>query len=902
MTYIITDSLKNVNTLIRRENYAGRPSHGVESRRAVELAWEIVIAHHSKSDIFTAHLINDNTAAAVLLSLLKENSLFIPAESLCMATAKEVLTNINLLRANAYTTVSDSRVADLEKLIVSYEQKLKQLNNYDEVLAIKEAKALLEKGDVAPVQEEYKTCYFAKPSTLEREFVKMLNGGVAPADYGLRILDDSVESKSIDAVRRTKSFVSCYGIVNEVDFVAKTIIEKDYPFEDVEIICDQGIYEPFIAECFAKRRLPYSFSTGISMSGLDEVRLYRDLIKWFEHGCKYEELKPVMHNKRFCFSYEEIDNGEKKKVSKRAARAFMAGIDYGVGWGAERYLDPQQSSYAKQHNFTESEYEKAFRTELLPELGKLAQNLDSTTNCSKFFNYLFDFVKLHTFSSAENKYTRPRLENLRKNLAAINLEFETREELLDYLYGELGSLSYRREDGPASVLISSLKNVTVPERKHIFVIGLSSKEYDVSTAESPVFGDVLRKELFADPVSGCLSGNATLAEDNRRLADLTIKQTFAYATDNADITLIYSSADVMKDGSEVARSAFYESMMQACGIEGPEKETHYYEITTTATKIPYKYAWPSFKVEYDPVPSEIELKLSKTRLDELLGCPLKYHYDKELKINSEGYSLYDPGAWLAANEKGIIIHRVLEDYANNILLNKSDAGDFNEEQFEKSFELAKSEMLNAKAAPSEAILEDECEEYKRIIKIYLEWLHAELKESGWTVHACEYDIEKNSVGSYQFSQDGEKGSFDFDIAFSGAIDRIDRKTDEDGNTVYRIIDYKTGQMDDKKVKQTIQHLLYAWYVRRAFAQNGVNAEVEGFYYQSLKEIKQQLKPTETKIDDLTDDFLSDKKELLYKVYVQHDYLSQVQKDDKTEACRYCMYKDICTKTLLAEDK
>jgi hypothetical protein len=136
------------------------------------------------------------------------------------------------------------------------------------------------------------------------------------------------------------------------------------------------------------------------------------------------------------------------------------------------------------------------------------------------------------------------------------------------------------------------------------------------------------------------------------------------------------------------------------------------------------------------------------------------------------------------------------------------------------------------------------------------------------------------------------------VKITGFIDRIDKTTD--GNEI-RIIDYKTGSVDDLKIKEwdnlikdkklakAFQTVLYGWLYRRSeFSTSSLKM---GLF--SLRKISKGFIEPEFPQDELTD-FTNIFEEMLKKLVAEiYDREKFFQQTDDTKSCKYCDFKNIC---------
>lgn len=879
---IVTDSIKDTNKILRRDS-AVHSNFGSEAITAAGLAWPVLISAKAASGPVQLKMINQNTAAAIVLELIMDGTAtlsFVPRSCICLATAHEILDNMNLLRCNDYKPSTDARVVELENFITKYEERLKRQDLYDTPLVLKETMALLAGGEAECAGQDVQTCYFGKVSMLERNFVKAYNNGQAPLEYP-KPSGESVEYK----------FVKAYGIVNEADYVARKIISEKQALGEVEILCDSGIYAPFIDEAFTKRGLKYNFVAGKNGSGLAKIQLLKDLILWYEGGCKYKDLFPVVHNRLYCIASEG--------KLQRASQAYLKGISYGIGWGSDRYFDVKRSSYDVEHDpagVKEYEINKTFREVELPALGKLAKDIAGAGTAVQALDLLLAYADAHTLPrNQENRFTKNALRNFRKSVGSVNIPFASTKDMLDFLIAELDGFSCSSSDSFDAVSINGISRAACLERKYTYVLGMSAKEFKISVAESPVLGDELRKELFG--AAPC--GNVTFAKDAIDDAEKILRDTFDTASGGAVITLISSSSDVMRDCSGVATSAFFEKMLEEKSGKLEEEKT-YYEIMTGDVHIPKEDGWDGFDITVPEPANPLVLTFSKSSLDTLLACPLKYNYQYGLNIDQEEYKDYDPGVWLAANEIGTLVHRILQVYCEVALQgveNVSENFDRTCKEFKDAVDIASREAEERNAAPNPEVRDKEIGRCADMAAVYLAELHKELHDDKWIVVSCEKKLDKSKVMS-SFKKNG----IDVELHSSGSVDRIDKKKTDDGKWVYRIGDYKTGRYKDADEMQaeTKQHLIYAQYVSAEYG--GPVITFEYLYLNTLLEMPEGIYKTSFDEDQLKAPIVSgdastaagySEQDVLFGALAEHEFLKYSSFDGEENRCRYCMYEDIC---------
>jgi hypothetical protein len=136
------------------------------------------------------------------------------------------------------------------------------------------------------------------------------------------------------------------------------------------------------------------------------------------------------------------------------------------------------------------------------------------------------------------------------------------------------------------------------------------------------------------------------------------------------------------------------------------------------------------------------------------------------------------------------------------------------------------------------------------------------------------------------------------VRITGFIDRIDRTAD--GNEI-RIVDYKTGSVDDLKIKEwdqlisdkklakAFQTVLYGWlYQRSEFPASKLKMGLISLRKISKGFIEPKFPENETK--DFSGVFEGVLKKLIVDIYDREKDFVQTNDDD---SCKYCDYKNIC---------
>lgn len=192
------------------------------------------------------------------------------------------------------------------------------------------------------------------------------------------------------------------------------------------------------------------------------------------------------------------------------------------------------------------------------------------------------------------------------------------------------------------------------------------------------------------------------------------------------------------------------------------------------------------------------LEFSHSRLECFSNCPYQYH----LKYNENKTSIDTT----IALEFGTLAHLVLEhkgkmiteqgkvdyDFLNNML----EEGGMSDDGKGNEFHVLGIKELKKKYFDTWGVADSEGRNYNDKVKNFLDVMHTEMEEDdGWTPTYFEYPF------NYVYKDK---------IILHGFIDRIDTRVNQNGETEYRVVDYKTSKKvyDTTKTATSQQFAIY----------------------------------------------------------------------------------------------
>ena len=910
---IITDNKSEFKKICSRHVMAEKPMLGFDSMNAIDmvrmgfktissidLAIDVINDYNASNDrIEQIKMVSAPISISFIDKIMRENDYsFCPKESLCKATCLEILSNINFIKLNetlpTFRFSEDDKIIDLKNIIEKYESKLDEYSLYDECKIYTKARDILKSGyeytipndeDVSLVFFDDKRCFaetiflHTLKNRLKKEFT-----AIDPIKF--------IQEKSINT-----NAVKCFGVYNEIDYVNNDIAKNKYKFGDVQILYTSDEILPYIKSIFGENGIETNVVSPYSALGNKYLRLILDIAKFAKGGYVYEDLKKVCFNRILDI--------------KNIGTMFLNGINWGIGFKLSQYKDfvTKIDNY-KPENDGEAKEVELFKRGYIDFIKDLIKVFDiNSFNVKDVYTSILEFVNKYTKDqNLDKNKIKAKLESMADDFAYID-NFSDMDSLLEYLIEELEDVKIVDEENNSTISVKKLDGFFIVNRKHVYIVGLSSKHYNVSTTESPVLSDEERKEYFVLD-----NGNVPLKCDAQMDSENQIMKTIS-CLDADDLTFSMSDYSTL-EFMPLAESNLFKKLCDKYMSKLDTKNNTILEINSYNHIVDkdYKFnidrliskkcsedteesddetlAKPTDDGYIDTRDKEFEIRFSKSSLDDFKNCILHYHYAKEAYINEEQYASPKEDEWLAANERGTFAHSVLEKYANECLIDKKVSDKVNIDKFNEIFEKVKTDTIAEHPIDSECIAEDFLSERKNSLLSYLERLHKELSSSDnkWKVLATEQYFgygDKECIKKYNINDKT------FIIRYNGYIDRVDGYEDNDGKLHVRLIDYKTGSKGGFGFEHTTQHHIYSLFYNN-------DSIVDEFRYEFIfDEIENEgdgvIVINGSEMQDPIEHFnLKDK---LYDVFVNHNYNVDAIDDsyEGGDICRYCNYKDICLK-------
>ena len=293
-------------------------------------------------------------------------------------------------------------------------------------------------------------------------------------------------------VRISQIFYRGYGSFNEASYVANDIFAKGYPFGNVLVLYSSDEQLPSISAALRGNDIPMNIVSSYPAKENAYVSLAKRIINWALADYSEKKLDAILSSP--VISIEETDQDGNKKNLLSGQDYFKHVVEarnrrkngFVLGWGYERNIEFLEHELKITDTDSWKDTLKMHKSllEIFGADGKAYD--DKNTMCPKvIFTKLLDFIK--EYSVKGNEYAVGS-DALKKISSAVS--FENRKlalgEALTLIVEFLDGVTMSDEADNSSVTVRSMKDWSIPERPNVYMIGLSLKDMQGNTTESPV--------------------------------------------------------------------------------------------------------------------------------------------------------------------------------------------------------------------------------------------------------------------------------------------------------------------------------------------------------------------------------------------------------------------------------
>lgn len=743
--------------------------------------------------------------------MAKRNELkyFTDERMLNLAMTKEMYRKAKLIRSNGWSgeekKAVNSRVDDLKLLISEYEKVLEGESLMDNVGMLKYVLAAADNGtDLKAIANtalaaeiSYLTEDVDRYTGLQKKLLSVLTDGT---DCTVCVFDNEPSMSSLVNCRGKAAFYRGYGRFNEANYIANDILNDKLPFGDVQVLITSTEQLPAVSAALRGNGISMKVTSNYSLKDNAYVSLVKRIIAWADDDFSEKALENIMASPVIC-AEEELEDGSKKNLL--AGQAYYNYVlnardrredSFTLGWGYARnceFIEHERTIPDKSASILE------MHAKLLDIFGENGEPYDEQKKVRPITIYknLVEFVKTYSYASQEQGIA---IESLRRLYGAVEFEAVemTLSDCLQYIIEMLDELSISDEADPRAVTVQVLNDWCVPDRRYVYLMGLSLKDMQGNMVESPVLSDHELETYLFDGFVPTLKNKAELREKNilRSLGAFSGELiTFGYSSYDTVTFCESNPSNVYREALACLGDDALENLIEfvygnPCGLGGMKNKN----VLTLKTS------------------ADVKLHTSNSALERLLECPKKYAFSDVLYIPENQYSESNYSKWLDAKCKGSFFHEIAERYVKEKLIKPSNEIYPDTADGALVDELAnelKVKMLRQMPVAFNELADRETEQLAEAAKKYLNRLHAKLCEE-----KCRVLMAEQSFKDAQLQVTDYNGQV-FDFVVNGIIDRIDYRLDSDKHKVLlRISDYKTGKKSSKEKAdrqgKLIQYLVY----------------------------------------------------------------------------------------------
>ena len=800
---VITDCESDISHYLRYQNLSKGDSYAdYLIITPIRMAEELVQAYEALYEPQQAFRSISKDMAVMLLHGIVHRTKFrsIPESSKGRNTSAEILRVLDEIRMNhptgAFEEGDSVRASEMSSLIKEYETTLTAKQYLDVPMLFQRAVYCLKELERTPpgknaicfllpwVSRQIGVVDDIDLTSLEQDFLSGLE----------KCAGKTFENLTIPAKENTNRaeyhFFRSYGAAGEADHVIDEVRRKGLSFGEVMLLYPNGIYENLLRGKLDAAGFSYAFPRGTHAASEDYICFLLSMIDFAENDYDYRKLEKL------------ITNPVCKLTGKY--RSYRKVLREGIGWGKDRYL-----FFVQRMREQKTEEENGEQTERLAYVTFLEELIQVFSADPSARQLLVDMV---CFAGKYTLQQDPVRIGIHEQITALQSALELAEESLTFseklslIRDGLEELRFITAERPDAITICPYGDRMVTDRKYLFVLGLSGENIFGNIPESPVFSDRDLRRYASGPVHTAAEHNSRLQRNFERLLE---------SFPGEAVYIGYSSYDTV-GLIENTRSLLYTELMRRENVG--EEQIRYvgYEPLKGRLYIKSEDVYHTYTDGVEDTEDEKEapglqeqqgaVYLSSSQLAVLMHCPLQYYYKKVEHIPEVNYQERTPDRWLGANQKGNLFHHTLEEYVNEVIIDRGET-EPDPEAMERIFRNQTEAFEKEQPYSSEAVAEEEKEECKKAVERYIRSLHEELRNSPQKrILGCEVEFREYV---YPESEDDKRH---FRITLNGSADRVDG-TVEEGILNLELIDYKTGNYDIKcrEIDEGVQlqHYVYA---------------------------------------------------------------------------------------------
>jgi ATP-dependent helicase/nuclease subunit B len=691
--------------------------------------------------------------------------------------------------------------------------------------------------------------------------VDLLSGSVRACDESLRFIAENLWStpvrvwdKDSDAIRLIESEDS----FDEAEKIACDILRRVHDgakFSDIAIVYrDASAYRGIIDEALMRAGIPYFMSECSDSESKPLVKLIENAIQIISRGWRRKDIVSYLKTGLAGFDEEAIDLFELYTAAwdingrEEYSRLFTAnpdGYQENISeWKAyqldmantvrQGIMEPLESMADVFVSGCTVEDVNAALIAFLEKLGvenKITDMANELTESGRF-GEASDLIHLWNLIVSA-------ISDMTEAMSDTEVTPQSYLQMLKLLFEELSVP--RLPEYVDTVVIGSANMLRVGSVRHVYLAGVSDREFPGSQSDSGIFSLPELKQL------GEMGIEIDSSADVRASSELLyFYRAFCSAYGSVTLSAPAASASGELKNPSVALVRLMKILPK---LADNKEHIELFELINSDSSLLCHYADsddPSFASAVSivaeqrgialPSPEARELrnmnvsvsreiaqsiladgaKFSQSKLELYKNCPFSYYCKYMLELDAKGTVEF------GADIRGTLIHHVLEEFLKQIAFEGRDFGEISESEISEMTERIVGEYLEriCNGTPTTKIV-NMAARLKRLLRIIIRNICAEFAQSSFRPSCFELYIgEGSDVMPLVFElDDGSR------VTVEGYIDRLDSCT-IDGKTYVRVVDYKNSEhqinLDDIRSGEKLQMLIYLFAVCNGATDNLLN--------------------------------------------------------------------------------
>ncbi|MGE8203922.1 PD-(D/E)XK nuclease family protein [Heyndrickxia sp. NPDC080065] len=956
---LIVDSYRTGEQILQAFVNAGYSAINIKIMTIMDTAASI-IDHHS---CITNKRITAPIGSFLMSSIInalkeKKNLHYLQQLAISPGINRAMYQTVQNLRLSGFTSdniplhlfSSKEKANDIKKILCAYESVLEEKNLCDNTYVLKKALELADKDGLP------NTMYIFQPNlsfyTIEEQLVSVLLQKkayilpIAPVfgiDFPSRypfIRDAKGEptdfsylfDENINAVKgKELQLFASNTEENELNEVLRRIKQKGSSFDSCAIFYSTSEpYRMMMYQIIEKLRIPVTFGEGLPITISRPGKLAAGIINWLKNQFNVTSFLTILQEEMIDFGKDSIQISTISMMLKEA----------GIGWGKERYILQLQKQIDRLIDTV---------TNSIDEKREYFQNqLDNYIWLQKWFKQLFHFVPnnernieikslielfhyiLANFTKIQSPLDETAKNEILNQLDSIN-PYITETFPLNNAIMLLEDLLLNINIGasgpkPGAIHFTSYRQGMFIDRPHIFFIGFDHHRFPGKMLEDPLLLDQERKLL--DP-------NLPLLTEKMKESMFHLLQLFACT--NGYPTISYSIFDQNENRLNQPSYFFLKCYRYQSGDRNADFDTINKKFKKTSFPLDFnnRKEWWYIKLneignlqdtdllnefaqivdgiqakqarqsvrftEFDgkiQVDENIldprknsEIRMSSGKLEKLAACPYKYFLEDVLKISPQEETVYEPNVWLDARSRGILLHEIYEQFYRTIQKEKEMPSYEKHERL--LLEITKDRINSWKEKilpPSNTVFEQEVNEILQSSRVFLKSEEEYAENSNPIYFEYSFGIGEKPPAIISLS-----GGDSFYL--SGKIDRVDKNND----SVYSIVDYKTGRAGKYSLKKyfnggrQLQHYLYAKALESNLQLTEGQVKTSSYLFPTIRgtgERRERLQDFVTRENG---------RDILERLLDVLKFGHFTMTDSTQTDCTYCDYKHVCKRSTYTKE-